>query len=365
MKKIYTYGFLLVFLFLLGAECYAQINRRAVKRNNSRIGKFRGASHQFSKSKRYHYLSFSVNSMNYFGDMAPAENASSTDISFTRPGFTVMWGHRFGPRYTFRTQLTWGTLRGSDNDSADPSDLTNGAYRYVRNLHFRNRITEFAGIGMFDLFENTQTHLNRVQFTPYAFVGIAVFYHNPKAQVPDIDVHNGNSSFATAGEWVALQPLGTEGQNSDLYDVSPYKRIQLAIPFGLGVRYKLNSVLDLSFEVGVRYLFFDYIDDVSGTYVDLGIFDDPVARALSDRSNELYQTGSATDQQLIDQSLSLGLNTYTSTVDGQSYTIVNGFGRETDPLNVRGTPSENDVYVVTSLRVAYILGGSIRRPKFR
>ena len=39
------------------------------------------------------------------------------------------------------------------------------------------------------------------KLTPYGFLGIGLLYHNPKGY------------FAPEDEWVALQPLGTEGQN--------------------------------------------------------------------------------------------------------------------------------------------------------
>ena len=51
------------------------------------------------------------------------------------------------------------------------------------------------------------------------------------------------------GEWVDLEPLGTEGQYSDFYDVDTYSKFGIAIPFGLGVRYKLNQNFDIEFEI--------------------------------------------------------------------------------------------------------------------
>jgi hypothetical protein len=67
----------------------------------------------------------------------------------------------------------------------------------------------------------------------------------------------------------------------------PYNLFQVAIPFGLGVRFKLNEAVDFSADPGFRYLFTDYIDDVSRNYVDSGMFESQLARALSHRSKEL------------------------------------------------------------------------------
>jgi hypothetical protein len=106
---------------------------------------------------------------------------------------------------------------------------------------------------------------------------VGVFYHNPKAMAPETD-QLGNS-IPEAGKWVALQALGTEGQYSDAYDVKPYSKVQISVPIGLGFSYKIGNNLDFSFEIGYRILFTDYIDDVSENFVDLGIFDNPLARA--------------------------------------------------------------------------------------
>jgi len=362
MRRYVAY-IILIFTILSATSSYSQINRKAIKKKSKRISSYRGGSIKFGKGHQYSYLSFAVNSMNYFGDMAPKSGAASTDIGFTRPGFTLTWGHRFGPRYTIRAGFTFGTLRGDDFNSAETGD-ENAIFRYTRNLHFRNRIKELSVIAMFDLFKNTQSYLSRASVVPYAFVGAAVLHHNPKAQVPEVDVHNSNAPFPNAGEWVALQPLGTEGQNSDNYDLDPYKLIQIAIPFGLGVRWALTSNIDFAFEIGFRYLFFDYLDDVSGLYPDLGTFTDPLARALSDRSQEpnAIVSGEARDF------VSIGAITTNQTyvgADGQTYSVFAGFGSDTFIDNIRGGANDNDIYVITSLKLSYIIGQTTKRAKFR
>ena len=41
---------------------------------------------------------------------------------------------------------------------------------------------------------------------------------------------------------------------------------QLALPFGGGIKYNLTSQVRIALEVGLRKLFTDYLDDVSGDY---------------------------------------------------------------------------------------------------
>jgi hypothetical protein len=176
--------------------------------------------------------------------------------------------------------------------------------------------------------------------------------HNPQAQAPLTDLQG--NALPNAGEWVDLQELGTEGQHSELqqgdvnYGIDPYKKLQVAIPFGLGVRFRLNEILDFSFETGFRYLFTDYIDDVSRNYVDLGVFGtNELAKAMSYRSNEVATPS----------------YTYIGR-DGQSYDVLPGYGQE-HPSNIRGSKGDKDIFMVTTLKVTYILGKTFHRAKFR
>jgi len=349
--------FVVIALFLgLAAvpDTYAQMNRKAIKRNNKRIATFRGRKSSFGKEKRYNAVGFSVNALNYYGDLSPSPSRISTDISFTRPGFGLSLTHRFGPRYSIKGEFLFGTLKGSDADSADPNDLTNGIFRTRRNLSFRNRVKELSAVAIFDLFENQSTYISRVKWTPYAFLGLAVFHHSPQALAPATDL-NGNP-LPEAGQWVDLKELGTEGQNANLdpndvnFGVSPYKSIQLAIPFGIGARFRLNEVMDLSFDIAFRYTFTDYLDDVSRNFVDPGVFgNNELAKALSYRTGELGPP--------------VNPNTFVGR-DGVTYTVENGFGSEFRD-NVRGNKNDNDLYMVTSIRLSYILGATFHRAKFR
>jgi hypothetical protein len=354
MKKILL--LLLPFFLILGTtEVDAQMNRRAIKRNNKKISSFRGRKQHFGKEKVYNMIGFSLNALNYYGDLAPRPTRLSTDISFTRPAVGLIFAHRFGPRYTLTGNFMYGTLRGEDAKSADKND-ENGVSRYKRNLSFRNRIKELSVVASMDLWENQATYLSRVKWTPYAFAGVALFHHNPEAKAPELDL-NGNP-LPDGGKWVKLQKLGTEGQHSTLretdvnFGAKPYKLIQFAIPFGAGVRFRLNQVTDFSIEFGFRYTFTDYLDDVSKNYVDLGVFgDNELAKAMSYRSNELEEY----------QGLQVLIP---STVDNSAYMLLPGYGHE-HPENLRGHRSDKDTYMVTTFKLTYIFGKTFHRAKFR
>lgn len=252
----------------------------------------------------------------------------------------------------------YGTLKGSDAESAKVGS-TDPSYnpRRERNLSFRNRIKELSVVAVFDLFENEGTYISRVKWTPYAFVGVAAFLHNPQAQAPA--TYLDGTVDPKAGQWVNLQPLGTEGQHSTLsqgdvnYGIKPYSLLQVAIPFGVGARFRINEVFDLWADIGFRYTFTDYLDDVSKNYVDLNDIKDPLAQALSYRSNEISHQGIQTHPENI-------------VVNGvsQQINLVNGYGSEYKTNN-RGNSKNNDIYMVTSLKLTYILGATFHRAKFR
>ena len=351
MKRQVVLLFTLLFFLVSAQEALSQINRRQIRRNNKRIANYTGRNFNFGKEKRYNQVGISLNAVNYYGDLSPRPSIFSSDISFTRPGIAVSFAHRFGPRYTLQAQFMYATLRGSDNDSADPTDVGNGIFRYQRNLSFRNQIKELSVVAVFDLFENQATYISRVKWTPYAFVGGAVFLSSPEAQAPATDLQG--NPLAEAGEWVKLRDLGTEGQQSTLdvddvnYGIKPYPLVQAAIPFGIGARLRLNEVIDFSADIGFRYTFTDYLDDVSQNYVDLDKLNSPLAQAMSYRTNEL--TGYPT-------------NPIPSTLSGVS--VQNGYGSEYVD-NWRGSKADRDIYMVTSLRVTYILGATFHKAKFR
>lgn len=338
MKKV---GALVLIIALIAAftqDAYSQINRKRIKKNNRNMANFRGNKSNFKRNV-YNAVGISLNALNYYGDLSPTAKKLSTDLSFTRPAIGASFVHRFGPRYQIIAGLTFGGLKGSDKESADPND-EDAAFRYVRNLSFRNRIQELSIVGQIDLFENQATYISRVRGTPYLYAGLAVFHHNPQAQVPETDLEG--NPFSNAGEWVDLKPLKTEGED--------YKLIQVAIPFGIGVRFRLNELMDIAGEFGFRYTFTDYLDDVSKDYVGFEALDGDLAKAMAYRSNEVTPGASAKVDEIIAGPI---------TVDG--YTTVRGYGRAGDQ---RGTDAK-DLYTVTTIRLTYIINKNYHRAKFR
>lgn len=192
------------------------------------------------------------------------------------PAAGIVYRYNVNPRLALRGSLFGGHIKGDDAKS-------NQAFYQNRNLSFRSPMVE----GAFGLEFNYMTYATgrlygeRYWFTPYMIVQLAVFYFNPMAEFN--------------GEWYELQPLGTEGQGTSLSSKSNYSRVQVSMPLGLGFKFNIHKKVQLSLEYGIRLTFTDYLDDVSGTYVDpveLGAINGPIAASLSDRSlNQIGLSG--------------------------------------------------------------------------
>jgi len=336
--------FVLISLWIALSPTLAQKKQRL-----SHTSKYSLASAYYAQ-KKYYTIGASLNASNYFGDISPTKSFISTDLKFTRHNISVFVVRRFNPRISWRASLMWSRLQ-SDDFNAETSD-PNDKFRFVRNLHFRNDVKELNFTLLFDLFENKQNFLKRPGLVPYSFIGLGVMHHNPMAKTPI------NPATGKGGEWMSLRPLGTEGQGRDGY-AKPYSLFQLVIPAGLGIRYKVNSRLDIAFEWSFRYTFTDYLDDVSSNYADPGDLGGPGSMAYQ-MSYRIEEPIAAYAQ----KSREPGMREFLSE-DNPAVTPFgprNGYGRRGDQ---RGKPTEKDWYMVTGFHVNYIIPPQGRKSRLR
>lgn len=203
----------------------------------------------------------------YFGDLAPSLD---NYYQLFQPAFGVFNRININPRIAVKTSINAGRIRG--NDAWSPN-----VFQQSRNLSFRSLIIEAGTQLEFNFFKYIlDSRSNR--FTPYVFIGIAGFYHNPQAELN--------------GEWYDLQPLGTEVQQfPDYSGRDPYSLFQVAIPYGGGFKFNVSKGFNVALEIGYRGTYTDYLDDVSTTYIDNGVIEagqnGGVAAALADRSGEV------------------------------------------------------------------------------
>ncbi|GAB2566476.1 DUF6089 family protein [Spirosoma areae] len=211
----------------------------------------------------YSSVTFGGGTSTYLGDMAGYRQPFKS--LFTLPRWNVGLGYtrQFTPNFAARAMFTWARITGDDY-TFTKNDIEGNLMQYARNLHFRNDLKEFAVTGLYNFVADGRNSNVRARITPYVFGGVALLAHSPEARTP---AEPDNKEYE-AQTWVKLQPLNTEGQGQPNRD-KPYSLVTVAIPVGFGVRYRLNEHFNLGAEIGYRYTFTDYLDDVGGgTYPD-------------------------------------------------------------------------------------------------
>ncbi len=205
-------------------------------------------------------------------------NNSIRHLPLTREGAGIFYRWNFHDRWSIKPGFSYGYLQGADS-------LSENVFESRRNLSYRNMTYALSGSMEFNFFKKNRKKYQQYNFfTPYMGIGFGVFYHNPQAWFQ--------------GEWQDLRPLGTEGQNfAELGYPEPYKRISISVPISGGVKYYFAKHWAAGFEFSFHKTFTDYLDDVSGSYVEqallLGGPEGALAAALADRSTviDLPQVG--------------------------------------------------------------------------
>ncbi len=200
----------------------------------------------------------------YFGDLNP-----TTRLNRPKLAGGVFYRKQVNGYVAFRLNVNFAQLGYSDIYEKK------NEFRKRRNLSFNSNIWEAALQGDFNFFHYNPTNPGE-RFTPYLTFGAGIMSFDPYAFL------NGKKYF--------LRPLGTEGQGSPLYPTrKQYSTTALIFPVGMGVKFALNSKLNINFEIAHRFTTTDYLDDVSTTYAGPAVFkpNTPVFY-LQDRS---YETG--------------------------------------------------------------------------
>lgn len=258
------------------------------------------ANAQNNLARKPRELGLNVGYSTYLGDLQPK------NYTHSQPGIAsgINFRQYFTDRISAKIFVNFARLKASDEKSGDAS------LYHTRNLSFRSDIKELGIQGEVSLFrfskKNSTTDSKKTyqNLTPYLFGGFNIFYFSPKAYYK--------------GQWVALQPLSTEGVS--------YSKVSMALPFGLGVKYQITSKWMLGIELGSRKTFTDYIDDVSTSYPD---------------KNTLQASKGNTAVDLSWRAGELASN---------SNLVFPAKGEK------RGDPSNKDWYLLTQLTISYKLG---------
>lgn len=206
----------------------------------------------------------------YQGDLAPRP----LKLSFG-PGnlaWGISGGYNITPWMSLNSRFMIGRISGNDSYAEDPG-------RKSRNLSFYSPLYEY---GMYSdvCINKLWKGLDKYKLRMYINLGFNVFKFNPQAWYID--------------RYVELQPLGTEGQTIPGTGKSKYSLTDFSRVIGFSTEFDIGKRWALGLELTPRKTWTDYLDDVSGTYVN---YDEMVAAgntlgaALSNRTGEYLGTG--------------------------------------------------------------------------
>ena len=295
------------------------------------------AQNKFNRYIPYSVVGFGVGTSSYYGDMAPIGTPLRSTFKPLRWSVTGNYTRHFTPRLAGRASFTWARIMGDDNLMYSPDFKPNVLYN--RNLHFRNDLKEFALIGIFKLIPDTRSNDRRPQFGAYLFGGVAAVAHSPMAR----------DTMAGEGAWRKLRPMKLEGKE--------YSLVTLAIPVGLGLRYKINSKWDISAELGFRFTRSDYLDDVSGDYADPSTLGSNAY--MANRVAERYGSRKGEDRLP-------GLEqTFPDITEDRLKYLNDNYGYGKGNYRRGNTPGRADHYMLGMIHLNYILGSPIKCPPLK
>lgn len=208
-------------------------------------------------------------SMYYQGDLAPRPLSLSFGPSNLAYGTSV--GTEFFSWLGVSTKILRGQISGDDAYASDYA-------RKERNLSFTSSVTEVS------LFTDIRINyfwkrLDKYKLRLYLTGGVGYMTFDPKTYYQN--------------ELVRLQPLGTEGQFLPNSKLKPYALHTITRPLGGIIEFDVAPKTSFGFEVTAHKSYTDYLDDVSGSYVN---YDEMVAAGqtqgalLSNRTGEYLGT---------------------------------------------------------------------------
>ena len=224
-----------------------------------------------SKGQSYVDIGLDVGLANYSGDLSPSNVGPI--IAQSHPSFGAFVRYNMNKHFSSNLHVMYAGISGADSKSGSESQK-------LRNLEFYSDIYELSLSLEYNIFPFFVIE-GDYSFAPYVSLGFGAFKFDPRTQLD--------------GKWIRLQPLGTEGQGTSAFpSKNKYSLVELNIPFGGGIKFKLSDKITGFAALSWRWTFTDYIDDVSTVYVDNEILiaeNGVLAAELSNRTGTSKMTG--------------------------------------------------------------------------
>lgn len=226
--------------------------------------------------------------------------------------------YTFHPCLNVKMSLGFGTFFAKDEWNYDKAKLTSDQgedsyQRYARNQQVKTDIIEGAATIEFVPFRrNPEKAMAHRKGQLYLGAGLGYFHFQPY------------STVALGEKFIKIYNLHLEGDGfGDGYPES-YSLWQFCVPMSVGYRWDLGKHLNLGVEFNYRMTFNDYLDGVSGKYID-----------PKEYAKHMSASDAATAYQVADKSYMKKL----------SQPAVAG--------DMRGNPGNNDAYSTISFVLYY------------
>jgi hypothetical protein len=236
-KTLYIPLFILLLSF---SSSQAAIQPPMGEKKNLRLN-YRGFNQQSTRWE----AGFSLGVANTMTDIAPRKantQATLTDIYIRglSPAISLQTRYRVDQSFSMKFNLSTLMLRGKDIWSPD-SDVVNRGKSFSNNVIEGSLLTEFyMPLRKFESKKDFRYNVMDVFF----FTGISAFYNSPEVLGPIIDEYDRNL---------------LESENL-------YRKIQFAVPLGMGIQWTLDNKWVLGVDMNFRYTFFDYLDGFKRPY---------------------------------------------------------------------------------------------------
>lgn len=264
------------------------------------------------------------------------------DFQATRYCISAFYRYNVNKWFAVRANLMYGMLKADDKNTdgipPGPDGPTDSWYRVRRNLNFETHMLEFQAMTEINLkkYIHDEASGSKERWAPYIGGGLGFFWFNSYTRLD--------------GDKVKLRPLGTEGQTIGVK--KQYSNFNFDLIAMVGIKYNVTEKFSISLEGWYHQTFTDYLDDVSGNYLNpdqVAVLNaqNPTAALLQNRTN----TGKYPSNQFNFVEGQYNINgSVRSSTNALDELKASGVGQQ------RGDKKDNDQFLHIQLTFSFTLG---------
>jgi hypothetical protein len=193
-----------------------------------------------AQKNHYHYeAGFNLGTLIYQGDLVVSDMGSFKGAA---PMLQLWAGKPFSPYFSWRANLTFGSIDGDDARFATPF------WKRYRNFNFHSPVTELSGVLQYNIYgDNDKDSYHTL--TPYFFAGLGLTKLNIRRDWSRLDSSVDGESYIRKGLVIdSLHKLPS---------------VLAVLPVGAGLKWMVTPRLSLNAELGFRLTMTDYLDGFS------------------------------------------------------------------------------------------------------